>query len=322
MNNEGTKKYTPSKCPNLSIVVPAKNERSTLRPLYEKICETLDSLNEDFEIIFVDDGSTDNSFDELRALHEEDPRVRALRFRMNYGKSPALAAGFEASRGAIILTIDADLQDDPAEIPHLLEKLGEGYDLVSGWKKHRRDPLSRRLFSKLFNKVVSRASGIPLHDFNCGLKCYRREVLENVKLYGEMHRFMPVIAGWYGFRITEVIVTHHPRRSGKSKFGNERIIRGFLDFATVMFFTRYVQRPSHLFGRIGLSVGMIGCTAFLASLVLIWYGLFNLGGIAFALAIFLMLMGFQSIFLGLVAEMLTFLHRREEPAYFVNESLG
>ncbi len=322
MNQKGNHIETEHTNPNLSIIVPAKNERETLQPLYEEICNTLDPLGEDFEIVYIDDGSVDDSFEVLRALHEKDKRVRALRFRTNYGKSPALAAGFEAARGNIVLTIDADLQDDPKEIPHLLEKLGEGYDLVSGWKKNRNDPISRRLFSKVFNKVVARASGIPLHDFNCGLKCYRREVFDHVRLYGEMHRFVPVIAGWYGFKIAEIPVTHHPRRYGRSKFGSERILRGFLDFATVMFFTRYVQRPSHLFGRIGLTVGLFSSLAFLVSLFFLWYSSYSMGGIALAIGIFLMLMGFQSIFLGLVAEMLTFLHRREEPPYFVNESLG
>jgi len=322
MKNEGNNLISDSKRLYLSIVVPAKNERETLQPLYKAICGALDPLGEEYEIIFIDDGSDDDSFETLKELHEQDARVRALRFHINYGKSPALAAGFEASRGSIILTIDADMQDDPAEIPHLLEKLGEGYDLVSGWKKNRCDPLSRRLFSKIFNAVVSRASGIPLHDFNCGLKCYRREVFDQVRLYGEMHRFVPVMAGWYGFRIGEIPVTHHPRQSGRSRYGRERIIRGFLDFATVMFFTRYVQRPSHLFGRIGLSLGFFGFIFFLASLFFLWYDAYAVGGIVLAIGIFLTLMGFQSIFLGLVAEMLTFLHRREEPPYFINESLG
>ncbi len=307
--------------PDLTIVIPVKDERETLRPIYDKICETLNSIGESFEILFIDDGSTDGSFEVMRELHEKDSRVRALRFRCNYGKSPALAAGFKSAQGQIIVTIDADLQDDPTEIPRLLEKLGEGYDLVSGWKKNRHDSLSKRLFSKIFNYVVSRTSGIPLHDFNCGLKCYRREVIDQVRLYGELHRFVPVMAGWYGFKIAEIPVTHHPRRAGKSKYGSERVIRGLLDFGTVMFFTRYVQRPSHLFGRIGVTIELFGALAFLISLILIWFGTLEAGGIALAVSIILALMGFQSIFLGLVAEMLTFLHRREEPPYFINKRL-
>jgi len=306
---------------DVSVVIPAKDERDTLLRLYEQICASLEPLGKTFEVIFIDDGGSDGSFAVMRELHEKDPRVRALRFRVNLGKSPALAAGFAACKGNVILTIDADLQDDPSEIPSLLKKLDEGYDLVSGWKQNRRDPFSKRLLSKIFNFVVSRASRIPLHDFNCGLKAYRREVLEKLQLYGEMHRFVPIIAGWYGFRITEIPVTHYPRRSGRSKYGNERLLRGLLDFSTVMFFTRFVQRPSHLFGRIGISFGFLGTILFLAGLVLIRYGIPVMGGTVMAAGVFLGLMGFQAFFLGLMAEMLTFFHRREEPSYFINERL-
>jgi glycosyltransferase involved in cell wall biosynthesis len=279
-------------------------------------------MGDPFEIVFIDDGSTDASFEIMRELHEKDPRVRVLRFNANHGKAPALAAGFTEARGRIIVTIDADLQDEPAEIPHLIEKLNEGYDLVSGWKKDRHDPLEKRLFSKFFNYVVARASGIPLHDFNCGLKCYRTEVLERVHLYGEMHRFVPVLAGRYGFRIGEIPVTHHPRTSGRSKYGMERILRGFLDFGTVMFFTHYVQRPSHLFGRLGLTVSFLGLIVLVLCLIFMSNNWFNAGGIALAISIVLFLMGFQAIILGLIAEMLTYMLRGNEPPYFINERLG
>lgn len=307
--------------PEISIVIPVKDEKSTIAPLYETICQTLDALGEHFEILFIDDGSVDGSFDEMRNLFEKDPRVRAYRFHVNHGKSPALAAGFEFARGDIIVTIDADLQDDPTEIPRLLEKLGEGYDLVCGWKKDRQDPFSKRFFSRIFNQVVARASGIELHDFNCGLKCFRREVLNQVRLYGEMHRFLPVMAGWYGFKAGEVVVTHHPRRSGQSKYGGERIVRGLLDFSTVMFFTNYVQRPSHLFGRIGVSIGLMGSILFFLSLIAIFYGWRILGEIGLILSAAAALISFQCVFLGLMAEMLTFLHRREEPSYYINDRL-
>lgn len=312
----------------LTIIIPAKDEQDTLTLLYEKICATLEPLGHQFEIVFIDDGSRDHTFEVMKQLYERDDRIRVIRFNVNYGKSAAYAAGFSCAKGDIVLTIDADLQDDPAEIPKLLEKLNEGYDLISGWKINRHDPLSKRLFSKIFNYVVARASGIPLHDFNCGLKCYRREVFDQVQIYGEMHRFLPVIAGWYGFRIGEVPVTHHPRLMGTSKYGSERIIRGLLDFGTVMFFTRYVQRPSHLFGRMGVTTGMLGILMTITCLVLeiVGYftyniGLTNIGGVLLAIGLFLLFMGFQFFFIGLIAEMLTFLHRREEPPYFINERL-
>lgn len=313
--------FPPPPTFDISVVIPVKDERETIQPLYERICQTLETLGEKFEIVWIDDGSTDGSFEIMRRLYESDERVRAYRFRVNYGKSPALAAGFKQARGKIIVTIDADLQDDPAEIPRLLEKLGEGYDLVSGWKKNRKDPFSKRIFSRIFNAAVSHASGIGLHDINSGLKCYRREVLDQVHLYGEMHRFLPVMASWYGFRTAEVEVTHHPRRSGRSKYGGERLIKGFLDFGTVMFFTYYVQRPSHLFGRIGLTIGSLGFFLFWTGLFTILYGWNAMGGIEIAFSLISILIGFQCLSLGLMAEMLTFLHRREEPSYYINERL-
>lgn len=307
--------------PDLSIVIPAKDEQETIRPLYEALCGTLDPLGERFEIIFIDDGSVDETFDRMSRLHGEDPRVKVLRFYVNRGKSLALAAGFDVAQGTVVITIDADLQDDPTEIPRLLSKMGEGYDLVSGWKKNRADSISKRIFSRVFNYVVSRASGIPLRDFNCGLKCFRREILDRVKLYGGMHRFIPVLAGWYGFRIAEVPVTHHPRRAGKSKFGLERIWRGLLDFATVMFLRFYAQRPSHLFGRVGLIAGGLGFLVFLAGLIGIAIGHWTVGGMSLAVGVILFFLGLQTLFLGFSSELLTFLHRRDEPFYFINERL-
>ncbi len=307
--------------PNLTIVIPVKDEQETIKPLYEGICQTLDVLGEKFEIIFIDDGSTDDSFREMESLYQTDPRVRIFRFYVNNGKSPALAAAFEHARGNIVVTIDSDMQDDPAEIPRLLEKLGEGYDLVSGWKKNRQDPFFKRLLSKIFNKVVSKASGIMLHDFNCGLKCYRKEVLDQVRLYGEMHRFLPVMASWYGFRISEVEVTHYPRRCGKSKYGGERIIKGLLDFGAIMFLSYYVQSPAHLFGRIGLSLGLIGFLMLFCSLGAFIAGLTVASGVALAVGLTAALISFQCFSLGLMAEMLIFLNRRRESSYFINERL-
>lgn len=303
------------------MVIPVFDERDTLEPLYDQICVALTPLGKPFELLMIDDGSADGSFDVMKSLHERDSRVRVFRFWVNRGKSPALAAGFDHARGDVIFTMDADLQDDPAELPSLLAKLDEGYDLVSGWKRNRKDPLSKKLFSKLFNATVSSMTGIHLHDFNCGLKAYRREVIKKVMIYGEMHRYIPVLAAHFGFRIAETPVTHHPRRSGRSKFGAERIFSGLLDFATVIVLTRFVQNPSHLFGKYGILFSALGSLLILVGVILGFFvhsvaGLWSLGigGIAF-------LLGVHSILLGLFAEIITYYRRRDERPYYINERL-
>ena len=237
---------------DVSIVVPLFNEVESLPELHQRIAAALEEAGASFEVLFVDDGSRDGSFKAIRGLREKDDRVRAIRFRRNYGKSAALAVGFEAVRGNAVVTMDADLQDDPAEVPGMLTLLGEGYDLVSGWKKDRKDPLTKRLPSKLFNRVTGIVSGLRLHDFNCGLKAYRREVVETIPIYGELHRYLPVLAHWAGFRVTETPVLHHPRKHGSSKFGLGRFTHGFFDLLTVYFVSNYTRRPLHLFGSFGL----------------------------------------------------------------------
>ncbi len=232
----------------LSIVIPVHNEQATIAPL----CQALQQiLPPDHEILFVDDGSTDQTWTEIARLHRPG-QVRALRFRRNFGKTIALQAGFAAARGDIIFTMDGDLQDDPAEIPRFLDLLHQGYDLVSGWKKARHDPLGKVVASRLFNATVSFVGGLKLHDINCGFKAYRTEVAKNLRLQGEFHRFTPLLAHAMGFRVAELVVTHHPRRHGRSHYGFARLFKGFLDLFTVLLLTRYAERPSHAFGLAAL----------------------------------------------------------------------
>ena len=242
----------------ISVVVPVYNEEQSLRPLYQALTAALERLGQSYEILFVDDGSRDGSFATLTALHAQDQRVRVIRFRRNFGKTPALVAGFSHVRGDIVFTMDADLQDDPNEMAKFIEKLDEGYDLVSGWKYPRHDPISKTWPSFFFNRTVSLTTGVRLHDINCGFKAYRREVLDDVKLYGELHRFVPVLAHERGFRVTEVKVRHHKRKFGKSKYGARRFLRGFLDLMMVVFLMQYLQTPLRLFGAIGLLATVAG----------------------------------------------------------------
>ena len=251
----------------ISVVVPLHNEERSIALLHEELEAALDPLGEAWEAVYVDDGSTDGSFAALTRLHAHNENVRVVRLRRNFGKAAALAAGFAQAAGDRVVTIDGDLQDDPAEIPRLLAKLEEGFDLVSGWKTKRRDPLRRRIPSKIFNRVAGWMSGLRLHDMNCGLKAYRAEVVHNLVLYGELHRFIPVLAHEQGYRIAELPVHHRPREHGRSRYGLERYLRGFLDLLTVSFMGRYRHRPLHLFGGLGLLLGFTG-TALLVYLTI------------------------------------------------------
>ncbi len=242
---------------DISLVIPLLNEEHSLRELTERIIEALSGKS--FEIIFVDDGSEDSSWHVIQSLSEEYNFVKGIRFRRNHGKSDALQAGFDEAAGKYIVTLDADLQDDPFEIPELIEMLRDGADLVSGWKKVRHDPISKTVPSRFFNAVTRFTTGIKLHDFNCGLKAYRREVIESIYLYGEMHRYVPLLAKWNGFdKIDEKVVKHHPRKHGKTKFGISRFLNGFLDLVTLLFVNRYMQQPMHFFGTIGIVILLIG----------------------------------------------------------------
>ena len=237
---------------DISIVIPVYNEQDSLPTLYNNIIAVIDKINKSYELIFIDDGSSDNSYKIINDLCDKDSNVKALQFRRNSGKSDALSVGFNLAKGSLVFTMDADLQDDPQEIPSFIAKIEEGYDLVSGWKKTRHDPLEKRLPSKLFNAVTSKLSGLKLHDFNCGFKCYRNEVVKDLRVYGERHRFLPVLAFQSGFNIAEIPVQHHARKHGVSKYGFERYIRGLLDVITLTFLGAYKKRPSHFFGGAGL----------------------------------------------------------------------
>lgn len=253
-----------NKWKKLSIVVPLYNEDESLRNLYSEIIKSLGKFSRNYEIVFVDDGSTDKSLDVIRQLARSDRNVKYISFRKNYGKSAALNAGFANSTGDYVVTMDADLQDDPAEIPALISKLEEGYDLVSGWKKVRFDPFIKRHTSRFFNAVTRISSGIKIHDFNCGLKVYKGEVTKSINIYGELHRYIPVLAAWQGYKISEVPVRHHSRKFGKTKFGISRFFKGFVDLITVIVTTRYIRRPMHLFG-------FLGALAFLAGFIVSGY---------------------------------------------------
>jgi glycosyltransferase involved in cell wall biosynthesis len=297
--------------PHVSVVVPLLNEEKTLDALYDEVRAALDPAGLDWEIVYVDDGSTDGSYRRLVHLHETHSNVRVVRLRRHFGKAAALAAGFDAATGEVIVTIDADLQDDPAEIPNLLAKLDEGYDIVSGWKRNRQDPLRRRLVSRIYNGATALITGVRLHDMNCGLKAYRAEVLRNVQLYGELHRFVPVLAHHLGYSAAEIPVGHRPRESGRSRYGAERYVRGFFDLLTVVFMGRYRYRPLHLFGGIGLVLGGSGFV------ILLYLTAIKLSGAAIGgrplllLGILLVVVGIQSFSLGLVGEMLTSQHEEQ-----------
>lgn len=303
----------------ISIVVPLYNEEEALRPLYSEIKKALKNYSTDYELIFVDDGSTDKSLSIIKELARTDNKIKYISFRANYGKSAALQMGFKHSTGDAIVTLDADLQDDPTEIQNLLRKLEEGYDLVSGWKKKRYDPFIKRMSSRFFNFVTRILTRIKIHDFNCGLKAYKKDVVHSINVYGELHRYIPVLAKWKGFSISEVIVKHHPRRYGKTKFGISRFFKGFIDLITVIFTTRYVKRPMHLFGFVGLLAAFAG---FGVSLYLT-YEKFILGrGInnrpIFFLGILLIIVGIQFFAIGLIGELIVHTNQNEKE-YVVKE---
>ena len=295
--------------PEISIVVPLFNERENLAILYEQLSRVLEEVGKPYEILFVDDGSTDGSLEELRRIRQESPQVRLFSFRRNLGKSLALALGFQEARGRVIITLDADLQDDPIEIPRFLDMLARGYDLVSGWRRSRQDPGLKKFLSRIFNWVTSRISGLPLHDFNCGFKAYRCEAVKHLILYGSLHRYIPVLLHWAGFRVGEIPVRHHRRRFGHSKFGVARLWQGFFDLLVAIFLNRFTSHPLHLFGWLGLGTLLagLGISAYLSVLWCLGRGPIGTRPL-FTLGILLIIVGIQFISLGLLAEVIVYFH--------------
>ncbi len=305
-----------------SIVIPVFDEEQSLPILYDQLTTQLRQLGQPYEIIFVDDGSRDGSWKVIQELHRNDSAVKAVRLRRNFGKTPALTAGFQRCRGDVIFTLDADLQDDPTEIPAFLAKLDEGYDLVSGWKFPRHDPISKTFPSRIFNKTVALTTGVYLHDMNCGFKAYRREVIDDLRLYGELHRFIPVLAAGRGFRVTEVKVHHHPRKYGVSKFGARRFARGFLDLLVVLFLTTYMRTPLRLFGTLGFLCLLAG---FLIDLYLVILKIVTNDQISrhplLFLGIVLMIFGLSMILTGFQSEMIRHYSYHPQQEYSVRQEL-
>jgi len=294
-----------AKAPDLSAVIPVYDEAQSLPELYNRMRAAAGACGFTYEFVFVDDGSTDDTPRILKQLADEDPGVRVISFRRNFGKSAALAVAFARVRGRYVLTLDGDLQDDPAELPRLVEALeANGLDLVSGWKEVRHDPWTKTWPSKLFNAVTAAMCGLPLHDFNCGLKLYRREVVEAIEVYGEFHRFLPALAYWRGFRVGELPVTHHARRFGKSKFGASRFINGFLDLIAAMFLSRNALKPLHVFGRLALVAGVVGVGLNLYFLALWLFGEPIRVRPMFVLGLVLVVVGIQLLLMGLLGEMI------------------
>ncbi len=309
--------------PELSIVIPVHNESPNIKPLYEELTQKLGQYGRSYELLIVDDGSTDDTFEQLAALQARDSRLRVIRFRRNFGQTAAFAAGFAHARGRLVVTSDGDLQNDPADIPAMVALIEQGHDIVCGWRKNRQDTfVNRTLPSMLANRLISWATGVPLHDYGCSLKVFRTEVVKPLRLYGEMHRFLPAIASQIGVKIAEVVVNHRPRRAGTTKYGISRTIRVVLDLATVKFLLSYSTRPLQIFGLIGLMTGGVGTliTAYLA-----YIRLFTSQGIGerplLLLGVMLIFIGVQLVTFGLLAEVMarTYYESQDKPTYVIRE---
>ncbi|MDD4877721.1 MAG: glycosyltransferase family 2 protein [Candidatus Nanoarchaeia archaeon] len=289
----------------LSIITPVYNEEQNVGLFYSKATKVLKSIGKGYEILFIDDGSRDSTLKAIKTLQKKDKHVKFITFRRNFGKAAALSAGFEHANGDIIITMDGDLQDEPEEIPKFIAKIEEGYDLVNGWKFKRKDPLSKTIPSKFFNWLTSKMIGLNLHDFNCGFKAYRKEVVKEITLYGDMHRYIPAIAFWKGYRIAELPVKHNPRLHGKSKYGGKRLLTGFIDLMTVKYLTSYQVKPLQLFGKVGLLFILLGLVSGLY-LVIEWFQGIGIGGRPLLiLSVLTTLVGIQFLSIGLLGEMIT-----------------
>jgi glycosyltransferase involved in cell wall biosynthesis len=313
----------------ISIVIPVYNEKDSLAPLHGEIAAMAGKSALDVEILFIDDGSRDGSWDIIADLAKQDPRVHGVRFRRNFGKAAALNAGFHSAHGDIVLTLDADLQDDPAEVPRFLAALNEGKDVVSGWKRRRLDPWHKVFPSRVFNFMVSWLMDVPLHDHNCGMKAYRKELFKEIRLYGELHRFIPVLAAARGYRVGEIEINHRPRQFGHSKYGVRRFIKGFLDLMTVKFLTGFGQRPQHMLGSIGLLCFALGAAGMIYLTITWIINYFSPGSYLplherplLIYSVAAVLLGAQMMSIGLLAEMITAFQGRDEEAYSVAETTG
>ena len=327
MNPQQTVNFTESNnAPELSLFLPVLNEEPNLRLMHAKIAEALNSLNKTAEVIYVDDGSTDESLRILKEIAGGDERVRVISLRRNYGQTAAMSAGIDAARGKILIPMDADLQNDPSDIFRLLDKLNEGYDVVSGWRKNRQDKLiSRKIPSQIANRIISWIGGVPLHDYGCSLKAYRRDVIQDVRLYGEMHRFIPIYASWAGARVTEIPVEHHARTMGKSKYGISRTIKVVFDLMTIKFMASYQTKPIYVFGTFGLIAFLLSVFSGLWAFVLkfIYSVSFILTPLP-VIAIVLLAISMQFFLMGLLAEMLvrTYHESQDKAIYAVREKIG
>lgn len=296
--------------PRVSVVIPGLNEAESLPELASGIRQALDG-KEPFEIIFVDDGSTDDSWKVMRDLAAADPRIRAIRLRKNFGKAMGLTAGFSRARGEIVVMMDADLQDDPAELPKFIQAIEDGSDVVVGWKVKRLDPANRLVLTRIFNATVRYVTGVKLHDMNCGFKAYRAEVVKTIPIYGDLFRFIPALAQWEGFRVSEVPIVHHPRKHGTSRYGLERILRGFFDLLSITFLTRYSRRPMHLFGLIGLVMSFVGVAIDLY-LTVLWFLGHKIGDRPLLLfGSILIVLGIQFFSMGFIGEFLTYFNQKK-----------
>jgi glycosyltransferase involved in cell wall biosynthesis len=320
-------KETQSKsAPELSLFLPVLDEEDNLRPMHEKIRSALDALGKTAEVIYVDDGSTDRSLEILREIAAGDNRVRVISLRRNYGQTAAMSAGIDAAKGEILIPMDADLQNDPADIKRLLDKLNEGYDVVSGWRKNRQDKMiSRKIPSQIANRVISWIGGVPLHDYGCSLKAYRRDVIQDVKLYGEMHRFIPIYASWAGARVTEIPVDHHARTMGKSKYGISRTIKVIFDLMTIKFMAEYHTKPIYVFGGFGMIAFFISMFAGAWAVFLkLFYGTSFILTPLPIIAIVMLAISVQFFLMGLLAELLvrTYHESQDKAIYAVRERIG
>ncbi len=327
MNPQQTANFTNSNnAPELSLFLPVLNEEPNLRPMHAKISEALNTLGKTAEVIYVDDGSTDKSLQILKEIADGDGRVRVISLRRNYGQTAAMSAGIDAARGKILIPMDADLQNDPSDIFRLLDKLDEGYDVVSGWRKNRQDKLiSRKIPSQIANRIISWIGGVPLHDYGCSLKAYRRDVIQDVRLYGEMHRFIPIYASWAGARVTEIPVEHHARTMGKSKYGISRTLKVVFDLMTIKFMASYQTKPIYVFGTFGLIAFLLSVFSGLWAFVLKFiYGVSFILTPLPVIAIVLLAISMQFFLMGLLAEMLvrTYHESQNKAIYTVREKIG